>query len=372
MMQTLEESLTYSDILIKPNFSMVRSRSDVSLDHTFLGMNLGLPLISANMDSVTGPKLAAALAARGGVAALHRFQTIEENIAQLKESVALIGTKYHSNSKYNNPPICSFGIGSNEYERALALVEAGAETLLLDVAHGAAIHVVEQYDRVRAKVGNNVKIIVGNFDNYESVAAFLYHSQSKLPPDSFKLGIGAGAACTTRVVTGCGGSLISALLSFKGKLDIPLIADGGIKTSGDIAKALACGASSVMVGSMLAGTEEAPGKTEHHYSDGSITSEIFSPSVFGTPISYKTYRGSASSESYEVQGKNSSHRTPEGESMLIPYKGPVGPILDSIAAGLKSSLAYTGSFNLEEFKENAEIVKVSQNTFNENHAHGKR
>ena len=146
----LEESLTYSDILIKPSFSTIRSRNEVSLDNTFCGMTLGLPLIGSNMDSVMGETMAAALSSRGAVGALHRFQGIDENVQQFYNSIDLSVNSVNS-SKYNKKPIVSVGIGHNEYERAMTLFEAGAETILIDVAHGAAIHVVEQYDRIRSE-----------------------------------------------------------------------------------------------------------------------------------------------------------------------------------------------------------------------------
>jgi IMP dehydrogenase len=136
---------------------------------------------------------------------------------------------------------------------------------------------------------------------------------------------------------------------------IPMIADGGTKNSGDIAKALAAGASLIMVGALLAATTESPGE---------IISTEKGP--------MKKYRGSASQESYEVQGKVAEHRAPEGESMWLPYKGPVAPILESMAAGLKSSMAYVGAYDLTSFKENAKLVKVSMSTLAESGAHGKK
>lgn len=353
-----DESLTYSDVLIKPQFSFIESRNQVTLDHTFLNMNLGLPVISSNMDTVTGPKMAATLSKVGGVAALHRFQPIDKNVEQFYESIDLSSNSIDS-TNYNKKPIVSFGIGDLEYERAITLVEAGAETLLLDVAHGASINVVKQYDKVRSKVGSNVKIIVGNFDNNESLVSFLYHIKSKQNPDAIKVGVGNGGACITRIVTGCGGGMISALMSCS-RSNIPLIADGGVKSIGDIAKALAAGASSVMLGSMLASTDAAPGETVYGAEDG-----------VSHPVG-KRYRGSASLESYKVQGKVAAHRTAEGEAMVLPYTGTTIDLLSSISAGLKSACAYVGAKNLKEFKDSAELVKVSLSTLGENGAHSKK
>ena len=374
----MEESLTYSDVLIKPQFSLIRSRAEVSLDFDFLGMLLSLPIISSNMDSVTSPELAAAMSFGGAASALHRFQTIDENVNQFYKAIELATNSIHT-SKYTHKPIGSFGVGKLEYERAIALVDAGCNTLLLDVAHGAAIHVVEQYDRLRSRVSDNVSIIVGNFDNSESIKAFIYHSKSNKKPDALKVGIGNGSACITRVVTGVGGGMISTLLDCS-QMNIPLIADGGAKNSGDIAKALAAGADMVMMGSLFAGTTEAPGelvdergRTERDVNFYIKTMGQLVPSpyaVFAPPF-FKRYRGSASIESYAIQDKIADHRTPEGESMLIPHIGSVESVLSKISAGLRSTLSYTGSNTINEFKEKAELRKVSPETHYESQAHAK-
>lgn len=332
----METTITYDDVLIKPKFSHVRSRRDVNLHTNFLNKMLKVPVVSANMDTITGSVMANKLLELGADAALHRFCTIEDNVKMFKESAGM--------------PLVSIGVGNNEFERALELFNAGAHRILIDVAHGASIQVVEQYDRLREKLGTSIQIAVGNFDNYESIQEFLSYSKAGIKPNAFKIGIGSGSVCHTSTVTGCGGGIVTAIsdCSLSG---VPLIADGGIRTSGDIAKALAAGASMVMLGKMLAGTLEA-----NSLEVDSMSNPI---STISSERRYKIYRGSASKESYEVQGKISEWRTPEGESSLVPSKGPVENVIQQIDAGLRSAFSYVGAFNIAEFKEKAKLVRVT-------------
>lgn len=361
---------TFDDVLIKPSFSTIESRKDVSVKTDFLGYSV-FPLIPSNMDSVTSPEMVNAVTKAGAIGSLHRFMTVEENLDQYYKSIDLMvqsGTPVI-------PPICSFGIGPEEYRRALNLAHAGAKILLLDVAHGAAIHVVNQYNKVRANVPESIKIIVGNFSDAEGILEFNKHV--KVRPNAYKVGIGGGSMCLTRVVTGCGVPTLGSVADCA-STGFPIIADGGIRTSGDIAKAFAAGASAVMVGQLLAGTEESPGESvwqERHngnyfFNKYDSTRPILDP-IMEKVITHKKYRGSASAESYEVQGKTASHRAPEGDSTLVPYKGAVGPIIENLEAGVRSALTYVGASNLTEFKERAKFIKVSQNSVKESIAHGK-
>lgn len=328
-----KEALTYNDVQIVPRFSHIKSRKDIDVTGAF---NLKLPVISANMDTITSPSMAKAMYKSGGVACLHRFQTVEENIKQFKESEV--------------KPWVSIGLGETELERAKQLFYAGAETFVVDVAHGANIEVVNQVEDLRNIVHFNASIIAGNFGDGSEVTAFLNElSKRGIVVDGCKVGIGGGSACTTRIKTGCGIPSFTSIYSCR-DLPVTVIADGGIRTPGDIAKALAAGASAVMLGGMLAGTQETPGSIE------GLT---------------KTYRGSASKESYQVQGKDESWRTAEGESFTVPYKGPVVNVLKDIEGGLRSAFSYVGAKNLKEFQANAEFIKVTNNGVIEANAHGK-
>lgn len=332
------EYLTFDDVLLLPGYSNIKSRRDVDLS----SMDLKLPVISANMDTITGAEMAIAMGNAGASGALHRFWSIEDNVKAFVEA----------NIAAPNV-MASVGIGDKEKERAEALVEVGAKILLIDVAHGAQLSVVEQVRFLRDKYKDNVEVVVGNFATGESIRHFcLELNDTKLFPDAFKVGIGPGSVCTTRIKTGVGVPQLYAIIDCVNS-GFPIVADGGLRNSGDIAKALAAGAKAVMIGGMLAGTTETPGI------------------VYNADIgkSYKIYRGSASKESYDDQGKNSDWRTTEGVTAEVSCKGSVKNILADIEGGLRSAFTYVGASNLEEFQKKATFVRISNSTLKENSAH---
>lgn len=334
----MEKLITFDDVLIAPTFSTIQSRKDVDISSNLGDLKLNLPLISANMDTVTSNDMALALYKHGGISCLHRFCTIEKSLEDfnyIKENGATA--------------IPSVGLGEYEFQRAEAFIENGASFLCIDVAHGAQTAVVNQYNAIAEKYPH-VAIIVGNFATGKTIEDF--KKLASREPLAFKVGIGGGAACLTRVQTGCGVPQLSAIIDcVNNNPSTNIISDGGKKTPGDIAKALAAGAKAVMVGSMLAGTDESPG-------------EIINGN-------YKKYRGSASLESYSIQGKAAHWRTFEGDSFLVPYKGPVTKILQHIEGGLRSAFTYVGARNINEFRNNAKFIEISYSTQKENAAHGK-
>lgn len=336
----LIEALSFDDVLIEPRFSTIESRKNVNIS-TKLSSTLELktPILSANMDTITGPKMARAMSDAGGIGCLHRFSDIEQNAID-----------YMASPKET---FVSIGVGEKEYERAIYLHEHGAYNFIIDVAHGAALHVVKQYDSLRSALGKNAFIMVGNFATAKSINEFCERSRSRNKPDAFKVGIGGGSLCTTRVVTGCGIPTLSSIFDCRSTRRT-IIADGGIKNSGDIVKALAAGASAVMIGSLLSGTEETPGEV--------VTLEN---------ALYKEYRGSASAESYKSQNKEAQHRAPEGERTLVRHKGKTIDIINNLSAGLKSGMSYVSANNLEELKENTRFYKISNSGSRESSAHGK-
>lgn len=327
----------FDDVLMKTRFSKISSRREVCSRTMFLGQEY-LPIISSNMDSVASKRLIGSMQDEGAQGCLHRFQSIEANLDQL------VGLRQY--------PFASIGVAKEEVERFIALRAAGVRTFVIDVAHGANIEVVEQVKRLN-EYHRDFFIVVGNFDSRRTIEDFLYHLGNKNYVDAFKVGIGSGAGCLTRVVTGCGRPTFASVQDCS-VLDYPIIADGGIRNSGDYAKAIAAGARMVMMGKVFAATEEAPGEI---IVEGNTT--------------YKLYRGSASHESYVAQNKVASWRTPEGACYKVEVKETVKDVLQRFDAGLKSAMSYLGVDNIDDMQAVAEFIQVTPLGVIENGAHGR-
>lgn len=249
-------------------------------------------------------------------------------------------------------------VGDAGFERSMALIDAGVDLLVIDTAHGHSVRVAEAVERVKRE-SNSTRIVAGNVATAEATKALI-----DAGADAVKVGIGPGSICTTRIVAGVGVPQLAAVMGCAEeghKQGVPIIADGGIKYSGDMAKALAGGASCVMVGSLLAGTDEAPG-------------EVF----LYQGRSYKSYRGmgsvgamgAGSADRYFQQDvRDQMKLVPEGIEGQVPYKGPVGAVLHQLAGGLRASMGYTGAHNLRDFRDNATFVKISGAALNESHVH---
>jgi IMP dehydrogenase len=317
---------TFDDVLIKPKFSTITSRKEVDISTTLAGEKLALPILSANMATVTGPEMCRALIRHGAMPVMHRFQGVDELITPFATS--------HGARIW-----WSFGV--NDLERVSVLYKLGARKFCLDVAHGAQMQIAIAALEARTQFPD-IKLMIGNFATSESIQEFHHYSEGAA--NVYKVGIGPGSMCTTRIKTGCGIPQLSAIIDCV-STGHEIIADGGLKTPGDIAKALGAGASAVMVGSMFAGTLESPGEII----DGK-----------------KVFHGSAFKDSPDKK-----HRTSEGEKTLVPIKGSVEAILDDIEGGLRSSFCYVGAKNLAEFYSKCEFVEISGNTRLENGAHGK-
>jgi IMP dehydrogenase len=344
-----EEHLTFDDVLIVPSYSDIDSRSEIDTSVNFLGMDLSVPIVSANMDFVTGAEMVNAMHGLGGFGILHRFH--EDDRAYYEEAASI---------SVDAPIWLSVGI--RDLDASIDFIKwmqtrLNVYGICIDVAHGHHAKVGTLVERVKGSVEPALaalRVIAGNVATAEGVA-FLANSGA----DAVKVGIGAGSVCTTRTVAGVGIPQWSAILECTEIRDqefpqLEIIADGGVRSSGDIAKALATGADVVMLGNMLAGTDEAPGEIEERgginiVGPGHPTQEI-------PGQKYKRYRGQASF------GTNGDKYVKEGIEGLVPYKGPVEPIITGIKRGLQSSMSYVGARNLQEFADKAKFVQVSSHT----------
>lgn len=336
---TRDRGFTFDDVLLVPCHSTISSRRHPSLESRLTKkFKINTPIISANMDTVTEVEMATTMARLGGVGILHRFMTLEEQVRQVKAiKAATPGT-----------PVCvSIGVKEEGMQRAKALVEAGAELLTLDIAHGDSVMMLETLDFVK-KHFPHVQIIAGNVATPDGVRTLIEHGA-----DAVKVGIGPGSMCTTRIITGCGVPQLSAValcVAEARRHDVPVIADGGIKTSGDIVKAFAAGAETVMLGSMLAGTTETPGE------------------VHGGK---KKYRGMASKDAQvSWRGELPSGMAPEGESRWINCKGSAVQIIDELCGGIRSGMTYLNAQTIGEINKNARFIEMTSSGMIESKPHG--
>jgi IMP dehydrogenase len=249
-------------------------------------------------------------------------------------------------------------VGDKGYERSMALIDAGVDLLVIDTAHGHSVRVAEAVERVKRE-SNSTRIVAGNVATAEATRALI-----DAGADSIKVGIGPGSICTTRIVAGVGVPQLAAVMACAEEADkngVPVIADGGIKFSGDLAKALAGGASCAMVGSLLAGTDESPGEVYLYQGR-----------------SYKAYRGMGSvgamargsaDRYFQQEVRDSLKLVPEGIEGQVPYKGPAGNVLHQLAGGLRAAMGYTGAKTIADFHAKAQFVKISNAALRESHVH---
>jgi IMP dehydrogenase len=344
-------TLTYDDIQLVPKFSNVESRTKVSL-RTKLSRNyeILIPIVASPMDTVCEVDMAVKLFRAGGVGCIHRFNTAEEQAGMIREiRYRIFGENgeghlwFDWESADKIPIMAAIGVQPQDKERAKLLVEAGVNVILIDVAHGDHQNVINMIKWCKKTLPITVDIIAGNIATADAARRL-----QEAGADGLRVGIGGGSMCTTRIKTGFGVPNVTAIEEISAVANVPVMADGGIRTSGDIAKALAIGASTVMLGSLLAGTDESPGQI-----------------IETRKGLHKKYRGSASLET--KSSHNQEIRNIEGESTMIPYKGGVKFILNGIIDGIKSALSYAGANNLDEYYP--EYVIVTQAGVIEAHPH---
>ncbi|MCM2267038.1 MAG: IMP dehydrogenase [Elusimicrobiales bacterium] len=335
--------LTFDDVLLLPARSGVLPGQAVLETRLTARIKLRLPLLSAAMDTVTGSAMAIAMARAGGLGFIHRAMPPElqaREVALVKKRGLLAGA--------------AIGAGAAAVERAGLLVRAGADVLALDTAHGHSELVLKTLREVKRKF--KVEVIAGNVATCAGARDLV-----KAGADAVKVGIGPGSICTTRIVSGVGVPQLTAIKDcVRGAGRVPVIADGGIKFSGDITKALAAGAACVMLGTLLAGTDEAPGRVVR---------------VGGRR--YKLYRGmgslgameAGSKDRYGQAGVENRKLVPEGIEGRVPCKGPVEAILHQLAGGLRSGMGYCGCRDLAALRRGARFVRITNAGLHESHVH---
>jgi IMP dehydrogenase len=479
------KGLTFDDVLLLPKRSSIASRQDTDTS-TFLTreISLKIPIISANMDTVTEAVMAIALARAGGLGVIHRFMSIDQQVKQVekvkraegfiienpysilpeaqisqalrmmrsrevgglivtdadgklvglvthrdvamapddKSTVSSVMTPaaklvhvrpgispeearalLHEHRLEKLPVIddagklvglitaqdvlkrehhphatkdrrerlqvgAAIGVSASEVERAEALSSAGADALVLDIAHGHADHCIEMVKKIR-KVLPAAQIIAGNVASGEGAVEL-----AEAGADGIKVGIGPGSICTTRIVTGFGVPQLTAImdsvagLQSAGLSHIPVIADGGIKTSGDLVKALAAGASTVMIGSLFAGCEEAPGSPVVR--DGQKVKVVRGMASLGAAIGRKTSENSGNEEDESAESQEDWAKVvPEGVEAVVPYRGKVSEIIYQLVGGLRSGLSYGGAHDIRELQEKAEFIEITTAGVRESNYH---
>ena len=330
--------LTFDDVLLVPRKSEMRSRRDPDLTSSLTkDHQLRVPFVSANMDTITEGPMASKMDELGGFGIIHRFMNIEKQVGQIQQ-ILESGTSFVG---------ASIGVNSNDRERAIGLVNAGVQLLTIDIAHGHSTSMLETIDWLKSK-WPDISIIAGNVVTPEGTWDLI-----QAGADAVKVGIGPGSMCTTRIITGCGVPQLTAiaLCAQAGReKNIPIIADGGIRTSGDIVKALSAGASTVMLGSVLSGTIETPGEIQS---------------------GHKLYRGMASKSAQNSwRGQVPKGMVAEGESIKVPVKGHVEDVIDELSGGLRSGMTYLNASSVEELSAKAQFMEISATGQHESRAHG--
>ena len=320
------KTICFDDVLLEPQYSDIDTRSEVSLDSYLDRMLLmTLPVISSPMDTVTEAAMALEMSKAGGLGIIHRYNSIKDQAEMIEVSVKE-GARFVG---------AAVGVTGAFQTRTRQAIKAGAKVICIDVAHGHHALVERAIKTIRDEIGGSrVHIMAGNVATREA-----FDDLAKWGADSIRVGIGGGSICSTRMVTGHGVPTLQSVLDCSdSEYDAKIIADGGIRTTGDMVKALAAGADFVMVGSMLAGVRETPGDT---FKDAEGKK-------------YKVYRGMASRAAQERWRGTAT--TPEGVSTTVPYKGTAADVLDNIKGGICSGLSYSGARNLEKFRFAARFI----------------
>lgn len=347
-MTCIKEALTFDDVTLVPRYSEIlpsEVNTEISLTNS---LKLKIPVLSSAMDTITESKMAIGIAKAGGMGIIHRNLDIKKQINEIKKV-----------KKHKLLVGAAVGAGPNEFKRSEAIIKEGVDMIVVDTAHGHSKKVAEIIKFIKKINIKKIALCAGNIATAEA-AKFLVN----LGVDIVKVGIGPGSICTTRLVAGIGVPQLSAILSVRKGLknkNIKIISDGGIKYSGDLTKAFAAGADAVMIGSLFAGTDEAPGKLIKM--NGKL---------------YKNFRGMGSigamnkgsaDRYFQSSQKDFSKYVPEGVEGFAKYKGDVGSIIYKLVGGLKSSMGYLGSKDVYNLRNKANFVKITKAGFYESMVH---
>ena len=347
-MVPIKEALTFDDVTLAPNYSeILPSETDTAVSLTN-NLKLKIPLLSSAMDTVTESKMAIAIAKAGGIGVIHRNLDIKKQIDEIKKV-----------KKHKLLVGAAVGAGPQELERAKAILKEKVDLIVVDTAHGHSKKVAEIIKIIKEKKTSKVTLCAGNIATTKA-ANFLI----KLGVDVIKVGIGPGSICTTRLVAGIGVPQLSAIIEVKKGVKnskTKIISDGGIKYSGDIAKALSAGADAVMIGSLFAGTSESPGKVIKK--NGKLFKSFRGMGSVGA-----MNKGSAD-RYFQKKQKDISKYVPEGVEGYVQFKGDITSIIYKLIGGLKSSMGYLGAKKVKNLKFKPNFVKITKAGFYESMVH---
>lgn len=340
----MKNALSYDDVLLMPAYSDIKSRSEVTIETDLgNGLVLDMPILASPMDTISESAMAIEVGKLGGAAVIHRYNSIEmqARLISLSRDISKSSHKLRINVG------AAVGVSGDYIKRAKACVDAGATFICVDVAHGHHAMMKEALSELRKTFGNSFHIMAGNVATLQGI-----NDLSDWGADSVRCNIGGGSICSTRIQTGHGLPGLQTIFDCaETDRDVTIIADGGIRNSGDMVKALAAGADVVMCGSLLSGTDESPGKVFEE-ADGSR---------------WKSYRGMASKEAQvNWRGKYSSF---EGVSTKVPYRGSVRGIIEDLERGIRSGLSYSGARSISELQSKAEFVMQTSAGLGESRTH---
>ena len=347
-MDPIKEALTFDDVTLAPSYSEILPSETSTSIKLSKYLSLKIPIMSSAMDTVTEGKMAIALGEKGGIGIIHRNLSVKKQIQEIRKTKSknlLVGA--------------AVGANSDEHKRAEQILKENLDLIVVDTAHAHSKKVSNIIKKIIKIKPKKTALCAGNIATKEA-AKFLI----KLGVDIIKVGIGPGSICTTRLVAGIGVPQLSAILNVRKGLKnsrVSIIADGGIKFSGDIAKALAAGADAVMVGSLFAGTDQAPGKIIKK--NGKYFKSFRGMGSIGA-----MNKGSAD-RYFQTKQKNASKYVPEGVEGFVKYKGNVDKIIYQLVGGLKSSMGYLGSKNIVDLRKKPKFYKITKAGFYESMVH---